>query len=641
MSRLDAGRMIDPEQLRSALEAANIPTLLMTLVQLTGDRRWLNPPYRPTRNRGLGDHPTGGLGAAQQADVRRAAHAAITAWLHGEPPRLAAPDTDLLREMLTVCVGEAVPDDYVAMVAEQMGLVRGQIPDDSALSAGIPEGWQAVIIGAGVSGLLAALRFKRLGIPFVIIERQDDVGGNWLDNRYPGCGVDTPSYLYSYSFYQRDWSTHFARRDEVMSYLRALADEHGLRAHVRFGCEVIDAEYSEASARWTLRVRSAACGDTRLEANVLVCAVGLFHTPKTPDLPGLNDFAGEVFHSACWPEGLALQGRRVGVVGTGASAMQIVPAIVDQVSQLAIFQRSPQWIAPSEDYFKPMEPGQHWLIRELPFYYQWYRFRLAWAWTDRIYPALQRDPDWPHPQRSMNAINDGHRAFFTEYLLSELEGRSDLQRKALPSYPPFGKRILLDNGWYAALRRPHVTLHAEAVSAVSASGLRTASGVEVELDTIVLCTGFEAQHFASTVDFRGVGGQRLRDAWNVDDPRAYLGVSTPGFPNLFFMYGPNTNPIGGSYINIAERQVNYIVDLVRRMLTLRLAAVDVREDVNADYNRRVDAIHAGMVWSHPGMETYYRNRFGRVVTNIPWRFVDYWRMTREANLDDYRVWPVS
>jgi 4-hydroxyacetophenone monooxygenase len=637
MSRLDAGRMIDPEQLRSALDSANIPTLLMTLVQLTGDRRWLHAPYRPTRSRGLGDHPTGGLSAALQADVRDAAQAAISAWLHGEPPRLAEPDTALLREMLTVCVGEAVPDDYVAMVAEQMGLSPVQVSDQAPLGEVIAEGWQAVIIGAGVSGLLAAVRFKRLGIPFVIIERQDDVGGNWLDNRYPGCGVDTPSYLYSYSFYQRDWSTHFARRDEVMAYLRALADEHGLRAHVRFGSEVIDAEYSEVSARWTLRIRSAAGGDTRLEANVLVCAVGLFHTPKIPDLPGLNDFAGEVFHSACWPEGLALQGRRVGVVGTGASAMQIVPAIVDQVGELAIFQRSPQWIAPSEDYFKPMEPGQHWLIRELPFYYQWYRFRLAWAWTDRIYPALQRDPDWPHPQRSMNAINDGHRAFFTEYLLSELAGRSDLQRKALPSYPPFGKRILLDNGWYAALRQPHVALHAEAVSAVRAHGLRTASGVEVELDTIVLCTGFEAQHFASTVDFRGVGGQRLREAWNVDDPRAYLGVSTPGFPNLFFMYGPNTNPIGGSYINIAERQINYIVDLVHRMLTLRLASVDVREDVNDDYNRRVDEIHAGMVWSHPGMETYYRNRFGRVVTNIPWRFVDYWRMTREANLDDYRL----
>ena len=641
MSRLDATRTISSEQLRTALEAANIPTLLMTLIQLTGDRRWLGAPYRPTRSRGLGDHPTGGLSDASQSEVRCAAHAAISAWLAGVPPRLPNPDNALLREMLNACVGEEVPDDHVAMAAEQMGLTNDAHREVASLGNVIPTGWQAVIIGAGVSGLLAALRFKQMGIPFTIIERQSDVGGNWLDNRYPGCGVDTPSYLYSYAFYQRDWSTHFARRNEVMTYLRSLADQYELRKHIRFGREVTAATYCEDTNRWTLQLNVPIDGQSTLSANVVVCAVGLFHTPKVPDLPGFDTFQGSVFHSARWPDDLDVEGQRVGVVGTGASAMQIVPAIVDKVDALHVFQRSPQWIAPSDDYFKPIDPGHHWLIREVPFYYHWYRFRLAWAWTDRIYPALQRDPDWPHPERSMNAINDGHRAFFTEYLRSQLDGRDDLQRQALPDYPPFGKRILLDNGWYAALRRPHVTLHAEPVAALSESGLQTRSGTDVALDTIVFCTGFEAQHFAATVDFRGRHGQTLREAWNVDDPRAYLGLTTPGFPNLFFLYGPNTNPIGGSYINIAERQVNYLCDLMQQMLSASLASVEVREAVNAEYNRQVDAIHSEMVWAHPGMETYYRNRLGRVVTNIPWRFVDYWQMTRRADLEDYEGRPAS
>ncbi|WP_254277553.1 NAD(P)/FAD-dependent oxidoreductase [Halomonas sp. 3H] len=628
-------------ELGEALRAANIPSLLMTLFQLTGDDKWLRAPYKPTKNRGLGDHRTGGLPEQRQEEIRAAAGTAIAECLNGARARVPSPDTTLLHRMMEVCMGEEVPPDYIPMVASQMGFgadgtEAGPGSPDSVADAGL-----TVIIGAGVSGLLAALRLKQLGLPFVILERQSDVGGNWLGNRYPGCGVDTPSYLYSYSFFQRDWSTHFAKRDEVMTYLRDMANEHGLLQYIRFGVDVAAARYNETARRWQLELQPRDGDAYTLEACFVISAVGLFHTPKVPAFPGLEQFQGAIFHSATWPDDLDISKKRVAIVGTGASAMQIVPAIANKVAELHVYQRSPQWIAPSDEYFQPLESGHHWLVNNVPYYYNWYRFRLAWTWTDKIYPALQKDPDWPHPERSMNAINDGHREFFTKYMMDMLDGRDDLLRKALPDYPPFGKRILLDNGWFTTLRKPHVSLHAEAVSGFTKTGITSASGEHVEVDVIVLCTGFEAQNFAQTVDFRGRGNVALRDAWDGDNARAYLGIATPGFPNLFFMYGPNTNPIGGSYISIAECQVNYIGNLLDRVREQGADAVEIRKDVHDAYNRDVDSIHEGMVWAHRGMQTYYRNSRGRVVTNIPWRFVEYWNMTRTADLSEYVVEPAD
>lgn len=632
-ARLDV-QQTDIEQ---AAAVGNIPTLLMVLYHLTGEACWLADPYRPTRNRGLGDHRSGGLDSGRQAEVRAAFVAAMKAWLAGREPVIAHPDGETLHRMMEVCMGEPISVDYVPMIAAQMGFAANPRESDLGVSAARKKEFHTVIIGAGISGLLAGLELKKRDIPFTILERQPEVGGNWVNNRYPGCGVDTPSYLYSYSFYQRDWSTHFAKRDEVMRYIEGMAKDNDLYGHIQFGVDVKHAAFDSESQGWQLDIIVNGGESQRLHCNAVICATGLFHTPKMPNLPGLDQFKGPLFHSAEWPDGLDLSGRHVAVVGTGASAMQIVPAITDQVGRLSVFQRSPQWIAPSEDYFKPMRVGEHWLINEVPFYYYWYRFRLAWAWTDRIYVALKRDPDWPHPERSMNAINDGHRRVFTEYLMRELSGREDLQVKALPDYPPFGKRILLDNGWYAALRRDHVELISDSVAAVTKTGLVKGSGEAVDADIIVMCTGFEAQRFARTVNFYGLEGRSLYDAWEDDNPKAYLGITTPGFPNLFFMYGPNTNPIGGSYISLAECQVTYICSLIQQMLNEGLSSVDVDQEVNARYNELVDEIHADMVWTHPGMQTYYRNRKGRVVTNIPWRIIDYWNLTREADLADYRT----
>ena len=624
---------VDTDILLGALAVANIPTLLMVLHHLTGDDRWLREPYAPTRARGLDDHDTGGLSDEAQAEVHAAAAAAVREWSDGREPAVPHPDLALLARMLTVCMGEPVPEEYARMMLVEMGFER--TPTQAQPSSIDPGDHDVLIVGAGVSGLVLGVRLDEAGIPYRIIEKNDDVGGTWLENRYPGAGVDTPSYLYSLSFHPRNWSTYFGKRDEVLEYLRDVADTFDLRRRIHFGAEVERAWYDEGSRRWNAVLRSRDGRTETTTARYLVTAVGLLSRPKLPAIEGLDRFQGPIFHSAEWPDGLDVSGKRVAVVGSGASAMQIVPAIAGTAAHVAVFQRSPQWAAPSGNYFAPVGPKAHWLMAHVPYYHRWYRARLAWTFNDRVWPSLQIDPDWEHPDRSLNRVNDAHRKLFTRYLKAELEGRDDLVEKCLPTYPPYGKRILLDNGWYAALRRPDVELVTEAVAAVTPTGVRTVSGIEHEADVVVLCTGFEAQRLLHPIDVRGRSGRSIREAWGEDDPRAYLGIATVDFPNLLFMYGPNTNPGGGSYMFIAECQAHYVVDLLGKAMAAGAVAIECRRDVHDRFNREVDAQHAKMVWSHSGMQTYYRNASGRVVTNWPWRVVDYWDRTRSADLRDY------
>lgn len=632
------GGRVDEARLRRAVEAGNLPTLLMVLHQLTGDRRWLRPPYLPTRNRGLGPHDSGGLPDAVRQEVLEAVVDAVSSWYSGSPVQVLDPSPALLAEMLGVAVGEPVPEEYGRLAAAEL-----HTPELRPRPRPDPDGGPSVlIVGAGVSGLTLAVRLREAGVPHLIVERNDDVGGTWLTNRYPGCGVDTPSHLYSLSFFPRNWSAHFGKRDELAAYLSDLADHFGLREEILFGTEALGASYDEAGHRWTVRVRDRTGAERELVADVLATAAGLFARPRAPDLPGLEDFRGAVVHSTAWPADLDVTGRRVAVVGTGASAMQTVPAIVDRTAALTVFQRSPQWAAPAENYFEPIGDDARWLVEHVPFYRYWYRLRLAWTWNDRVHASLQVDPDWPHPERSLNAVNDAHREYFTRYAVAQLDGHPELQRAAVPDYPPYGKRMLLDNGWYRTLTRPHVQLVTEAVEALSSHGVRTASGAEYPADVVVLCTGFEVNNYLAPMRIRGRAGQDLHERWGGDDATAYLGMTVPGFPNLFLMYGPNVNPgAGGSYMFLAECQAHYIVDALRQMRAQAIATLECRSEVHDDYVRRVDEAHARMVWSHPGMSTYYRNAAGRVVTNTPWRIVDYWDMTRRADLADFHAEPAQ
>jgi 4-hydroxyacetophenone monooxygenase len=524
------------------------------------------------------------------------------------------------------------------MIAAQLGLTP--FTEDRALE--VPEGFSVLVVGAGVSGLCAAYNLRRAGIPFVVLEKSANVGGTWWDNRYPGAGVDTPNHLYSFSFATYDWSMYFALRDELHSYLESVADRFDLRREVQFETEVMAMAYEADEQRWAVTVRRADGSTEVLHASVVISGTGIFNPLKYPDIPGLDRFEGPCFHTAQWPAGLDLTGKRVAIIGNGASAMQIGPEIQDTVASLTIFQRSPHWAAPFEQFRRPVPESVRFLLREVPLYQSWYRMRLGWTFNDRIHPALQKDPNWEHPDRSLNAINDGHREYFTQYIHAELGDRTDLLDAVVPTYPPFGKRMLMDNGWYRMLRNDKVELVTDPITEVGADRVVTASGNEYEIDVLVIATGFDVLRFLTAFETRGRDGRRLREVWDDDDARAYLGLAVPGFPNFFSLYGPNTQPgHGGSLIFVVEMQMRYIVDVLRAMVENDIGAIECRQDVHDEYNAKVDRAHENMVWTHPGMSTYYRNAKGRVVVNYPFRNVDLFEMTERADLDEFVTEPRS
>jgi 4-hydroxyacetophenone monooxygenase len=609
----------------------------MTLVQLTGELTWLDS-HAPKRVAGMGDNDTGGLDPEAQQELRDAALAAILAWDGGRPVSIASPSDDLVVRMLSVAMAEPVPAEYGPMLGELSGasLLPPQSDDTSASGE-----YNAVIVGAGLSGLCAGVYLKQLGVPFTILERHENVGGTWLENHYPGVGVDSPNHLYSFSFAPYEWSHYFARGSELKGYLEQIADDFDLRSHIRFNTEVSSARYDIDDQSWVVDYRDHTGATGSLTSRFCISAVGVFNPPVVPKIPGLSDFEGPIAHTALWPDSLDLSGKHVAVLGSGASSMQLVPAIADSAASVTIFQRSKQWIAPYEQFGREVSDPMQFLFRELPHYRTWYRLRLAWTWNDRFHESMKTDDTWPY-RRSINAANDGHRRFFTRYFIDQLKGHEQLLADVLPDYPPFGKRMLLDHGWFDALKRDDVALITESVDHIDPSRVVTKSGRGFDVDVLVLATGFDVLHFIPSIEVTGRSGALLSESWGTDNPTAYLGTVVPDFPNFFVLYGPNLQPgHGGSIMLSIEMQMRYVCSVIAQMREKGFGSAECRREPFAEYNAMIDDAHSRMVWTHTGMSTYTRNTRGRVVANSPLRNVDYWEMTKTADLADFDVEAVS
>lgn len=615
-----------------ALEHASIPTLLMCLAQITGDERWLEPPFAPARETQLFGDDTGGLSPDLQAEVRRAT-ADMLDHLPAEIPEL---DADALRRMMSVCVGEPVGDEYVPMFMEEMGVANRDVKWAQPGSAPTASSFTVLVIGSGVAGIAAAIKLKLLGISFRVLEKNSDLGGTWLENTYPDSGVDTPNHFYSYSFATKsDWTRYFSKRDEILHYLRSVATEHGIASQIEYDTAVNSTTWDETANLWTVRA-TGPDGDTSFTVNAIISAVGQLNQPNESKLTGIQDFPGIATHSARWTPGLNLAGKRVALIGTGASAIQLLRSVAESAEHVTVFQRTPPWVRPNPDYHRSVSPEALWCIENVPRYARWYRFQIFWRFSDSLLDSLRRDPEWPHPRRSINRHNDKHREQLTSYLKAELAGRPDLITKTSPDYPPYAKRILIDNGWFASLRRDNVTLVTDGVDRVEGDEIVTSTNERHRADAIVLATGFDAANMLGSIDVTGRNGRNLREVWGTDDPRAYLGIAIPEFPNFFCLYGPNTNLAhGGSIIFQVECQLRYITSCLVQMLEAGVKAIDVRHDVYVKYNEEIDAAHDQLVWSHPGVTSWYRNSKGRVFSPLPWRLVDYWSMTHDTDLSEF------
>lgn len=452
---------------------------------------------------------------------------------------------------------------------------------------------RVAILGAGPGGLCMAIRLKGAGFErFEILEKASGVGGTWYHNRYPGCACDIPSHLYSFSFEPKcDWSRPYAPQPEILAYLEHCAEKYGLLSHCRFGDAVQRARWNEATAEWTLET---AAGRT-VSADVVVSAVGLFNEIAVPGLPGLDAFAGTCFHSARWKRDHDLSGETVGVVGSAASAVQLVPEIVKQAKQVHLFQRTANWVGPKED--TPYTPKQLERFRDDPAFAQEVR--------QNIFASLGGPGVFDRVRADMEAACLAN--------IGKVED-PDVRKRLVPDHPWGAKRPLFSNDYYPAFNRPNLELVTDAIERVTPAGVVTIDGRERPLDTLILATGFQTTKFLSAIDVRGRGGLSIGEAWS-EGAQAYKGVTTAGFPNLFMLYGPNTN--ADSIITLIEYQVDHVLRQIQRIVREDLAWIDVKPGPMAAFNDEIQReLEAIEMWQALGRD-YYRAPSGRIVTQWP------------------------
>jgi 4-hydroxyacetophenone monooxygenase len=627
----------DDEAIHEALAHARVVPLLAAVAYATGDVSVLRDELRPDPTRLI--EPDGGVDGEKAEQARALALEALARFRDRGSRVAPAPDDATLRRILGFMVGDHMVDDYLELFLEELSVHGDDLraPDWHMDDLAPGSDLRVAIIGAGMSGIAAAHRLAQAGVPFVVIEKDADVGGTWLENTYPGCRVDVPNHFYSYSFAQRDdWPQHFSSQPVLLDYFRACADVFGLREHIRFETEVTSAEWSDDAGSWTLCLRTPA-GEETLEAQAVVSAVGQLNRPSFPAIPGRETFEGVSFHSARWRHDVDLAGRRVAVIGTGASAVQFIPEIAGEVAELVVFQRTPPWLVPTEDYHQEVPEQKRWLFRHVPTYAHWYRFWLFWQNAEGMLPAARVDPGW-QGEGSVGLINDVVRQLLTAHITTEFAGAPELIDKVLPTYPPIAKRVVRDNGsWPGALQRDNVTLVTTGIEAITPTGVTTVDGVHHEVDVIVYGTGFTASHFLTPMKVVGRGGVDLHEQWD-GDARAYLGITVPGFPNLFLLYGPNTNiVINGSITYFSECEVHYLVGCLKLLLEGGRRALDVRREVHDAYNERIDAANLQMAWGVSDVNSWYKNAKGRVAQNWPFSLLDYWRETRTPDPADYEL----
>jgi cation diffusion facilitator CzcD-associated flavoprotein CzcO len=467
-----------------------------------------------------------------------------------------------------------------------------------------------VIVGAGLAGIAAAVNLRKLGIDdFVILEKAGGVGGTWRYNTYPGCACDVMSLMYSYSFApHRRWTRMYAGQPEIRAYIEQVFDRYGLAARTRFGTEVRSYTYDDTTDRWELET---AAGET-LRPRVVIAGIGALHNPKIPDFENLAAYRGRVVHSARWDPDLDLTGKRVAVVGTGASAVQIVPEAAEIAQQVTVVQRTAQWALPRPD--RELKPFERWLFAKLPVTQRIYRYGAYWSHEAAIvlfmHPPLLPILKWMSLKHLHAQVSD-----------------PQLRARLTPDYTVGCKRILLTSTYYPALQRDNVQLVTEPISGFESTGFRTADGTLHEVDVVVLATGFATDNRLAEERVTGTGGLTIQQAWG-HGMRAHLGTTVVGFPNFFLMMGPNSGGGSQSILFVIEAQAHYIAACVQMMRSEGATRLEIRADVEREFNENLHARLAKSVWNTGGCDSWFLDRSGQNRQAWPGSSVTYWRHTR-------------
>ncbi|WP_078290780.1 NAD(P)/FAD-dependent oxidoreductase [Mycobacterium sp. D16R24] len=623
------------QEIVAALEDVSIPTLLLSLVHITGDPRYIREFKQAAT---FLNEVQGFMSEEDKARARQVALAVLVDYRDRGCPEPAPLDIDVVREMMNWTACEEVPEHYRPLVLEELDLEGVDPRRATPLDSGQTDSLPVVVIGCGESGILAGIRLVQANIPFTIVEKNAGPGGTWWENTYPGARVDVANHFYCYSFEPTDrWSHYFAQQPELRDYFQEVVDRRGLGEHVRWESEVESASWDERHGHWSIRVRTKEGAIQELAARAVISAVGQLNRPSIPHFDGAGTFAGPAFHSARWDGSVDLAGKRVALIGAGASGFQIAPAIAETVEHLSVFQRTPQWMFPNVMYHDRVEAGVRWAMRYLPFYGRWYRFLLMWPGADKGLDAAEIDPDYPDQDYAVSGINAAARMMFTDWITRQVEGDAQLLAQVLPDYPATGKRTLQDNGsWLRTLRRGNVALVRTPIDRIEPDGVVTVDGAVHPADVIVYATGFRATEVLWPMRITGRGGVELRSMWG-ERPYAHRGITVPGFPNFFILYGPGTHLAhGGSLIFQSELQMRYITQCLEHLATDSTLAMEPKPRAAAEWHRRTQEQIKKMVWSHPAVKhSYFKNADGEIHTVSPWRLPEYWHAIRRPDWSEY------
>ncbi|MFM0347795.1 flavin-containing monooxygenase [Paraburkholderia sp. RL17-347-BIC-D] len=552
-------------------------------------------------------------------------------------------DIDTFIRMATLVVGQPVDPEYADMFLEQTGFVR-PLPVLPQSGKHPTERIELAIIGAGMTGVAAAIQATDRGFKYRIFESSDKVGGVWSMNDYPGVAVDTPAMYYSLSFEMNpSWSNYYPKGPEYFHYMEGLVYKHKMLDRIEFNSEVLKVQWIDEAQEWELTVVKNGRYTSKYRATSVMTCAGHLNRPLYPDLQGRDTFKGISIHANRWKHDADIRGKRVGIIGTGATGVQVIGKIAQEVGHLTVFMRQPMWIAPNRVGDGAVSEDKRWARQNLPYFQHWDRLKAYWSFSDNFgYPVVRAEPEWAKTHVSISPANDRAMQFFLDYLNSCFGEGTELARKMTPNYAPLGKRIVRDpfdfapGGFYYSLTLPHVDVETSKVVRVVPDGILTADGKLIELDVIIYATGLTLD-WLSPIEVIGRGGVRLSDEWRDNNPSTYLGGMVPKFPNLFVNCGPHTGAAhAGGHNFMAEVVNHYAMECLQMLVEEDAKSIEVTQEAFEDHNRKIDETMQGSVWAwERRAHTYYTNQKGRPILPTPYRHVDFWKMTREPKRDAF------
>lgn len=611
---------------------------LLSLIHLTGDRQLLNqfgPLLEGTQDQKRAAFVDFGDNVHKQADP--AVVAEIRAMLLHEmkgnrEPLLREPDPALFREMLKLALGQELPEASIEPARHHGGFVTDtRVRKQETLP---PADFKVLVIGGGMHGINAAIKLKQAGFAYTVLESRHEIGGTWSVNRYPGAAVDTASVQYSYSFDPNpSWTKFYPRKDEFLQYLERVADKHRIRPNIHLNTSMQSAEWNEARQLWIVTALRDGVEQV-YEANAVILSVGVLSRPRWPDAPGRETFKGPVLHSAAWDESVDLNGKRVAIIGTGCSGVQLTRAISEYAGHVTTVQRQPDYIIPNPQALASVPAIERWAMEHIPYVTQWKRMQSLASQMMDMRGMMAMDKEWHEKTGGFGPLNDAVTKMSLNYLQSHFPDDPEMVRKLTPPYPLYAKRPILDCGYYDALKRPNVDLVEGQLARFEEDAILLSDGTRIECDAVALATGFHLDWY-SGMNFVGRSGKTLNETFT-PYPFAYEGITVPDFPNLFITHGPNCNLTANAAV-IGEQQVHYIVEMLQTMVDEGLSAVEPDPEATRTYNEWTQEALLDTAWYRKGSaHGYYRHdESGRIVIATPRHNSTVWHAMRQPNMEHF------